>query len=310
MKTYPLYASSLISLLLFSSCDDNAVVTIAKEQTSKVINSDNSSPTPHAIQTNPTIKNKKTNPQIIDKNPNTPQFSSIDLSNKYRQNLYSFYSFDVNTDGINDKIITHKNSDDKSSDYRYQGNELFVYLGDSDHLYTLSLETINFTDEAGWFLSGITPRADRSGFILNNYFAGRGHSQQLFYFTFKDNNWWISNYVSEGTLISGVSYYCFKKQYSGINNVDQGQSSNYSEVEFTKYCPPLPNKYQVNSDKLEILDESFNPQEPANYYIKGDVIDVLSQNEEWVKVRYKHDSKYGWVDKRYLVPLFDKTNGK
>lgn len=58
--------------------------------------------------------------------------------------------------------------------------------------------------------------------------------------------------------------------------------------------------YKVTADKLEILDENFNPQTPSNYYVKGDVIEAVSQNEDWVKVRYKNDSKHGWIEKGSL----------
>lgn len=227
------------------------------------------------------------------------QFASNELAQTYSSNLYQFYNFDVNADGIKDKIITHKT--DKQN--VYQGDDLFIYLGTSDSKYKLSLETTNFTDEAAWFLKNITPRSEYSGFILTTYFADRGHSKQSFYFGLQNDKWLMTKYVSAGTLITGVPYYCIENHSSDISNVSYGESSEYSEAAFEKNCPPLVSRYKVTANKAEILDQNFNPQIPTNYYIKGDVIEAVAQNEDWIKVTYKQDSKYGWVDKGGLKAL-------
>lgn len=227
------------------------------------------------------------------------QFTSNELAKTYNRALYQFYDFDVNADGIKDKIITHKN--DKQN--VYQGDDLFIYLRTSDNKYKLSLETTNFTDEAAWFLSDITPRSDYSGFILTTYFADRGHSEQSFYFGLQNDKWLMTKYVSAGTLITGVSYYCIENHSSDISDFSYGESSGYYEAEFEKKCPPLASSYKVTANKAEILDQDFNPKKPTNYYVKGDVIEAAAQNEDWIKVSYKQDSKYGWVDKRDLKAL-------
>ena len=227
------------------------------------------------------------------------QFTSKELAQTYDSNLYQFYNFDVNADGIKDKVITHKNDKDNVP----QGDDLLVYLGTSDSKYKLSLETTNFTDEAGWFLNDITPRSDYSGFILTTYFADRGHSEQSFYFGLQNDKWLMTKYVSAGTLITGVGYYCIENRSSDISNVSYGQSSEYSEAEFEKKCPPLASSYKVTANKAEILDQNFNPQTPSNFYVKDDVTEAVAQNEDWIKVSYKQDSKYGWVDKGALNAL-------
>ena len=227
------------------------------------------------------------------------QFTSKELAQTYDSNLYQFYNFDVNADGIKDKVITHKNDKDNVP----QGDDLLVYLGTSDSKYKLSLETTNFTDEAGWFLNDITPRSDYSGFILTTYFADRGHSEQSFYFGLQNDKWLMTKYVSAGTLITGVGYYCIENRSSDISNVSYGQSSGYSEAAFEKKCPPLASRYKVTANKAEILDQNFNPQTPSNFYVKDDVTEAVAQNEDWIKVSYKQDSKYGWVDKGALNAL-------
>ena len=226
-------------------------------------------------------------------------FTSNELAQTYDSKLYQFYNFDVNADGIKDKVITHKH--DKNNGY--QGDNLLVYLGNSDNKYRLSLETTNFTDEAAWSLYNITPRFDYSGFILTTYFADRGHSEQSFYFGLQDNKWLMTKYVSAGTLITGIPYYCIENHSSDISNFNYGKSSEYYEAEFEKYCPALASSYKVTANKAEILNQNFNPQIPANYYTKGDVIEALYQNEDWIKVAYKNDTKRGWVDKRDLKAI-------
>ena len=224
------------------------------------------------------------------------QFTSNELAQTYNSNLYQFYNFDVNTDGIKDKIITHKNNKNNI----HQGDDLFVYVGDINNKYQLTLKTNNFTDDNGWSLYHITPRSDSLGFILTSYFADRGHSEQSFYFGLQHDEWIMTKYVSAGTLITGSPYYCIENHNSVISDVNYRKSSEYNEAEFKKYCPPLATSYQVTANKANILDENFNPQSPANYYTKGDIVEVLYQNEDWIKVNYKNDSKRGWVDKHDL----------
>ena len=227
------------------------------------------------------------------------QFTSNELAQTYDSNLYQFYNFDVNADGIKDKIITHKNNKNNI----HQGNDLFVYVGDINNKYQLTLKTNNFTDDNGWSLYHMTPRSDSLGFILTSYFADRGHSEQSFYFGLQNDEWIMTKYVSAGTLITGVGYYCIENLSSDISNVSYGESSEYSAAEFVTKCPPLASSYKVTANKAEILDQDFNPQTPSNYYVKGNVIEAVAQNEDWIKVRYKQDSKYGWVDKGGLKAL-------
>ena len=226
-------------------------------------------------------------------------FTSNELAQTYDSNLYQFYNFDVNADGIKDKIITHKNNKNNI----HQGNDLFVYVGDINNKYQLTLKTNNFTDDNGWSLYHITPRSDSLGFILTSYFADRGHSEQSFYFGLQNDEWLMTKYVSAGKLITGSSYYCIENHNSVISDVGYEKSNEYNEAEFKKYCPPLASRYKVTANKAEILDQDFNPQISTNYYIKGDVIEAVAQNQDWIKVSYKQDSKYGWVDKGSLKAL-------
>lgn len=237
-------------------------------------------------------------------NANLPinTLSSADLVKRYDNNHYKTFDYDVNADGMKDKIITHKSSQNNF----YSGDDLIVYLANANNSYFLSLKTVNHTDEAGWSLQDIMPRPNHSGFIVSIYFADRGDSKQLYYYELKNNQWLINNYVSEGTLITGAGYYCTVAQSNKVTEINYGESSSYLESEFEKYCPPLPTTYKVHSDKLEILDTHFKALNPSNYYIKGNEVDAFSQNEEWLKILYKNNTKYGWINKSSLSPLADR----
>lgn len=230
---------------------------------------------------------------------NSQKFTANYLKENYPDNLYEIYDYDVNADSVKDKIFSTKN-DERNT---YQGNDLIVYLGQTNGVYKLSLKTTNFTDETGWFLYNIYPRADHSGFILKNYFSTRGNSNQSYYFEKINNEWTIMKYVSDGTLITGENYYCIERNRSASSKFEYGKSANLTEKQFKEECPPLPTNYQVIAEKAEILDEGFESRSPPNYYIKGDTFEAFDQNEDWVKVSYKNGTKFGWIDKRNLKPI-------
>ncbi len=288
-----LYLISFIIML--SACSpENQIPTVdSVEQSSS--SQDNVRVDQRSSTNSEYIKIANVNKMSMDKSHSEPlqSFTATELAKMYDNDLYKIFNLDVNADGIKDKVITHQN-DEKNF---HQGSDLYVYLGDKNNHYKLSLKADNFTDETGWFLSNIVPRNNRQGFILENFYSPRGHSEQSFYFGQQDDEWVIRKYVSEGTLISGQGYYCVENHISSLSNRSYGKSSEYSESEFIKYCPPLASSYQVTVNKAEILDQNFDPKVPPNYYIKDDAIEVFSQNEDWVEVSYKNNTKRGWVDK-------------
>ena len=230
---------------------------------------------------------------------NNQKFTAKYLAENYPNNLYEIYDYDVNTDGIKDKIFSSKNDENNT----YQGDDLIVYLRNPDKLYRLSLETTNYTDETGWFLTDIYPRENHSGFILKTHYSPRGNSNQFYYFDKIDNEWMLSKYVSEGTLITGEDYYCVENNNFNLSEFEYGESANFTEKQFQEKCSPLPLEYRVIVEKAEILTDNFESRSPPNYYIKGDTIEAFDQNEDWVKVAYKNGTKFGWVAKRNLKSI-------
>lgn len=217
------------------------------------------------------------------------------------EDQFEIFTFDVNADDIDDLVISRINDDNNF----FQGNELYVLTGDKIGKYKLSLDTSNFTDETGWFLADIYPSANHSGFILKIIYSPRGRSNQYFYFSQKNKDWRIEKYISEGTLITGEDYYCIENNNVALSEFEYAKSATYSENQFQNLCPPLPTKYVIKTDQAEILDEKFESRSKPNYYIKGDLIEAFDQNEDWVKVAYKNDTKVGWIDKRDLNPVAD-----
>lgn len=291
-------------ILMISACKENS--TSIKDTQTPILN------VVHDIQLN-SFENEKQISNIKDNESapsnkteqtvqvNNQKFTAKYLAENYPNNLYEIYDYDVNTDGIKDKIFSSKNDEDNT----YQGNDLIVYLRNQERLYQISLETTNYTDETGWFLYDIYPRADHSGFILKNYFSTRGDSNQSYYFNKIGEEWIIKKYVSNGTLVTGDDYYCVERNVAAVSKFEYGESVNYSDNQFKEKCPPLPSNYQVIADKAEILDENFESRSPPNYYIKGDAVEAFDQNEDWVKVAYKNGTKFGWIDKRDLSPVSD-----
>ncbi len=98
----------------------------------------------------------------------TPQISSKSTSVKVQKSSFETYlnnedffikTFDVNKDGITDKVVSNK---------PYQGENLFVFLGDKQGKYTLSLETRNFSEDGGNIINDITPLPDKKGFTIKH----------------------------------------------------------------------------------------------------------------------------------------------
>ena len=102
------------------------------------------------------------------------------------------------------------------------------------------------------------------------------------------------------------AYYCIDNRITMVSKYQHSTNASFNDdEELLQHCPPLPNKYIVTTEKADILDEDFKPRAKPNYYIKGDLIEAISQNEDWIKVSYKNGAKFGWIDKNNLRPIED-----
>ncbi|WP_241330972.1 hypothetical protein [Chryseobacterium arthrosphaerae] len=91
--------------------------------------------------------------------------------NKYlNNNQYLVKTFDINRDGFLDKIISSK---------PYEGEDLFIFLGENSPNYKFVLKTTNFSQDGGNQISDIKQTKD--GFVLVTAFPDRGYSRNSYY---------------------------------------------------------------------------------------------------------------------------------
>ena len=103
---------------------------------------------------------------------NTEKVQTIHL-NQYTNNTnYFIKTFDVNKDGIKDKIVSHN---------RYLGDELLLFLGNKDGDYNWALKSTNFSEDGGNKITDI--KETKKGFEIITQFPDRGHLQ---------NTYWVS----------------------------------------------------------------------------------------------------------------------
>ena len=240
-------------------------------------------------------------------------FTKKALQQKYRSHL--FYHYDINGDGRSDYIISSNPRADGVDDERM--TDLHLYLATTDGRYQLSTTATNFSEDGGNLVSDILPRLDGRGFITSTAFPDRGYYVKDYYImpTERDNIWVIDKYIAKGYLnmvhedgsFTEHFYYCSYPQPQHAlftqGNVNLEELVNFDDDhEKLEHCT-TPVNYVVSANRAEILNDAFHHQKPANYYIKGDKIQAFEQNDDWIRVSYKGDRKFGWVSKSDLIPM-------
>lgn len=230
------------------------------------------------------------------------------LSEKYLKNKYKnylFFEFDVDGDRLLDYIIVG-NSD-------IENNVLYIYLSKNKDQYELSSYGTNFNEDGGNKFLEIVPRSNGKGFILSTYFPDRGYYIKDYYISpllDVKNQWVLEKIVEKGYISGDISgkyyedyfYYCNHMQKSNFFTYDMGISfDNYDDEEKLEKCS-ISMEYTVSDQQAEILNNDFKKLNPKNYFILGDKVVAIDQNDDWVKVSYKNNSKFGWVSKKQLIP--------
>lgn len=227
--------------------------------------------------------------------------SEKDLKNKYKD--YLFFYFDVDSNGIRDYIIVENNN----------GNQLYIYLSKYKDKYELSSYGDNFNEDGGNVFSEIIPRDNGSGFILSTSFPDRGYYIKDYYISpssDKKNQWTLNKIVEKGYISVNIEgkyyedyfYYCIYMQKNIFFTYNMRISfDSYDNGEKLEKCS-ISVKYNVSEQQAEILNENFRQLNPKNYFVKGDEVIAVDQNEDWVKVSYKNNSKSGWISKKQLIP--------
>lgn len=103
--------------------------------------------------------------------------NSSNIYNLIKSNKYFVKTFDINKDGYLDKII---------SSNPYEGEELFIFIGDKNSNYQQVLKTINFSQDGGNQISDIKQTKD--GFIIMTTFPDKGNSYSNYYISSSNNS--------------------------------------------------------------------------------------------------------------------------
>ncbi|MNU31052.1 hypothetical protein D3C71_195680 [compost metagenome] len=117
---------------------------------------------------------------------NTEKIQTIHL-NQYTNNANYFIKiFDVNKDGIKDKIVSHN---------RYLGDELLLFLGDKRGNYNWALKSTNFSEDGGNQITDI--KETKEGFEIITQFPDRGYLQNTYWVSGINNKFILKKIQSE-----------------------------------------------------------------------------------------------------------------
>lgn len=144
--------------------------------------------------------NKKTYNQPI-KKKNSYTKKNVSKNNLEEVEIYEntgdyfIKTFDLNKDGIADKIISSKS---------YAGNDLLIFLGNRNNSYKFVLKTTNFSADGGNQISDIKQTND--GFEIITRFPDRGNSQSNYYVIYSNDSFILKKIVDE--------YYSWQDKYT------------------------------------------------------------------------------------------------
>lgn len=211
---------------------------------------------------------------------------------------YFIKTFDINKDGIPDKTVSNK---------AYQGENLFIFLGNQQGKYRLALETRNFSEDGGNTINDIIPISGHKGFIVKTSFPDRGYYEKEYNIILQNNTWLLKNIIYK--TISDVSLGAVKYICDVPQNIDIQKSG------WTDKIIPIPEENVRNKKcRVEKIQNTFANyiQDPDGFTnlrkdknassqilqkIKtGEQIEVLDQNGDWWLVVSK-EGKKGYVHK-------------
>lgn len=121
-----------------------------------------------------------------DNNNNNNNFQTITIDQYIGNKNYFIKTFDINKDGIKDKIVSHN---------RYQGDELLVFLGDKNNKYKFTLQTTNFSEDGGNQIFDINET--KEGFQIITLFPDRGDFRKNYFVSCINNIFILKKIKSE-----------------------------------------------------------------------------------------------------------------
>lgn len=219
---------------------------------------------------------------------------------QYQNNpAYFIKTFDVNKDGIPDKIVSNK---------AYQGEDLFVFLGNKSGNYDLKLETTNFSEDGGNIIKDITPNINDKGFTVKTYFPDRGFYEKEFNIIPENNTWILKNTIYKtmsDMSENAVKYICDVSQ--NINITKSGWSEKLNSIpeesDRSKKCRTEKISGSVKQYIIHDPDGYTNLRKEKNTSSQiiqkinsGENIDVFDNSSDWYLIKTKEGNK-GYVHK-------------
>ncbi|GEN78116.1 SH3 domain-containing protein [Chryseobacterium hagamense] len=199
-------------------------------------------------------------------------------------------TFDINKDGIADKVV---------SNIAYQGEDLFVFFGNTAGGYGEVLETTNFSEDGGNIIKDIVEIPGSKGFMVKTYFPDRGYYEKEFYIV-PDNNTWILKHTIYKTM-SDVSDNAVKYICDVTQNIDITKSG------WSEKLKPIPDENERSKKcRMENAGNSIKQyviQDPDGYtnlrkdkstsspisqkINSGENIEVINNTGDWFLIKTK-----------------------
>lgn len=211
---------------------------------------------------------------------------------------YFIKNFDVNKDGISDKIVSSK---------PYKGEDLFVFLGDANRNEKLVLETRNFSEDGGNIIQDILPISTSKGLTIITSFPDRSYYEKVYNIVMQNDTWILKNVIYK--TMSDTSQDAVKYIYDVTQNIDITKSG------WTEKINPIPDenvrakkcrieknisvkKYYISdSDGYTNLRKEKNAQSTILQKITtGSQVEVLNNSGDWWLVKTR-EGKKGYVFK-------------
>ncbi|SNV32213.1 SH3 domain protein [Chryseobacterium taklimakanense] len=215
-------------------------------------------------------------------------------------NNFFIKTFDVNKDGVLDKIVSNK---------PYQENtDLFVFYGNKENDYQLVLETINFSEDGGNIIESIYPITNEKGFMVKTYFPDRGYYEKEYYIIPQNNNWILRNIIYKtmsDVSENAVKYICDVKQNIDITKSNWSDKINEipEENERNKKCRIENNSnenkqyfIQDSDGYTNLRKDKTSTSEILQKIKSGEHIEVLDNTGDWFLIKTK-EGKEGYVHK-------------
>lgn len=215
---------------------------------------------------------------------------------------YIIKTLDINGDKILDKVV---------SSAPYKGNELILFLGDGKK-YTLSLKTINFSEDGGNIVYDIVnnPNTDK-GLLIKTKFPDRGVSENNYFIVSENKNWILKNIIYK-TLSdqskNAIEYNCDVIQNINLKetNIEDKLVSMPDESERAEKCTTKNNisqKYFIKDSDgyTNLRKEKSSSSEILGKIKTGEEIKVLDKSSDWWLIQTV-DGKKGYVYKTKIKP--------